>query len=65
MNSSRRHFLNAATGRAAAATAQQFSAPLAMGLAGMAALASQQARAADTSGYKALVCLYQIGRAHV
>ena len=61
MNSSRRHFLNAATGMAAAATAQQFSAPLAMGLAGMAALASQQARAADTSGYKALVCLYLAG----
>ena len=61
MNSSRRHFLNAATGLAATATAQQFSAPLAMGLAGIAALASQQAGAADASGYKALVCLYLAG----
>jgi uncharacterized protein (DUF1501 family) len=32
-----------------------------MGLAGMAALASQQAQAADASGYKALVCLYLAG----
>ena len=61
MNQSRRHFLHASTGLAAAATAQQFSAPLAMGLAGMAALASQQAQAADASGYKALVCLYLSG----
>lgn len=61
MNQSRRHFLHASTGLAAAATAQQFSAPLAMGLAGMAALASQQAQAADASGYKALVCLYMAG----
>ena len=61
MNQSRRHFLHASTGLAAAATAQQFSAPLAMGLAGMAALASQQAQAADASGYKALVCLYLAG----
>ena len=58
MTQSRRHFLSAASGLAASAAAQQFSAPLAMGLAGMAALASQQAQAADTSGYKALVCLY-------
>lgn len=61
MNQSRRQFLNAATGMATAAAAQGFSAPLAMGLAGMAALSSQQARAADTSGYKALVCLFLAG----
>jgi uncharacterized protein (DUF1501 family) len=61
MNPSRRHFLHAATGLSAAATAQHFSAPLALGLAGMAALASQQAHAADASGYKALVCLYLAG----
>jgi len=60
-NQSRRHFLNASAGLAATATAQGFSAPLAMGLAGMAALASQQAQAADTSGYKAVVCLFLAG----
>lgn len=61
MTLSRRHFLSAASGLAATATAQQFSAPLAMGLAGMAALASQQAQAADTAGYKAVVCLFMAG----
>lgn len=61
MNQSRRHFLHAASGLAAAATAQGFSAPLAMGLAGIGALASQQASAADNSGYKALVCLFLAG----
>ena len=55
--------MHAATGLAAAATAQQLSAPLAMGLAGMAALASQQARAANVSSYKALVCLGACTRA--
>ena len=61
MTLSRRHFIHASTGMAAAAAAQQFSAPLAMGLAGMAALGSQQASAAETSGYKAVVCLFLSG----
>lgn len=64
MNASRRHFLKAAGGLAAAAgspAAQRFSAPLAMTLSGMAALASQSSAAADTSGYKAIVCLYMVG----
>ena len=56
---SRRHFLRAA----GALTAQAgLGAPLAMSLAGLSALASHQARAADLSGgYKALVCLFMNG----
>ncbi|MES2716499.1 MAG: DUF1501 domain-containing protein [Pseudomonadota bacterium] len=62
---SRRHFLQAAAGLAAAAAgpiAQRSSLPLAMSLAGIGALAQHQARAADTSnGYRALVCLFMAG----
>jgi len=62
---SRRHFLRAAAGLAAAAAGRglpRHAAPLAMGLAGLASLAQQQAGAADTStGYRALVCLFMTG----
>lgn len=59
--SSRREFLRAAAGLAAA-TGPGLRAPLATGLAGLAAMASQQSRAADTSGaYKAVVCLFMNG----
>jgi uncharacterized protein (DUF1501 family) len=62
MNTSRRHFLQAATSLAASPIIQRGSAPLAMGLAGMAALASQGSHAANTSnGYRALVCLFMAG----
>jgi len=58
MNASRREFLRAAQGLAAA----KAGSTLAMGLAGMAALASQKVQAADTGGgYKALVCLFMYG----
>ena len=63
MNASRRHFLRQSC-RLSALTAPLrpgFDTPLAMGLAGLAALAANQARAADTSGYRALVCLYLAG----
>ena len=64
MNTSRRHFLRAATSMVAAtggAAAQRYSAPLAMSLAGMAALASQSSSAANVGGYRALVCLFMNG----
>ena len=65
MTTSRRHFLRAASGLAAAAAhplGARFSAPLAMSLAGLGTLAHHRAQAADTSGpYKALVCLYLAG----
>jgi len=62
MNASRRHFFHSAAGLAAAAggIGQRMPVPLAMGMAGLSALA-QQAAAADTSGYKALVCLFMHG----
>ncbi len=64
-NTSRRQFLRTSAGLAAAAAgplAQRSSLPLAMGLAGIGALAQQQAAAADTStGYRALVCLFMSG----
>lgn len=63
MNTSRRHFLRSAGGLAAAATplVPGFNTPLAMSLAGLGALAAERAVAADTSGYKALVCLFMAG----
>lgn len=63
MNTSRRHFLRSAGGLAAAATplVPGFNTPLAMSLAGLGALAAERAVAADTSGYKALVCLFMTG----
>ena len=62
MNTSRRHFLHSAAALAAAGSriGQPLCLPLSMGLAGMAGLA-QHAAAADTSGYKALVCLFMHG----
>jgi len=62
MNASRRHFLHSTAGLAAAAggIGQRLHLPLAMSMAGLSALA-QQAAAADTSGYKALVCLFMHG----
>ena len=62
MNASRRHFFHSAAGLAAAAggIGQRLPLSLAMGMAGLSALA-QQAVAADTSGYKALVCLFMHG----
>jgi uncharacterized protein (DUF1501 family) len=63
MNASRRHFLRQSCGLAATAAPllPGFDTPLAMGLAGIGALAAGQAAAADTSGYRALVCLYMAG----
>lgn len=66
MTESRRAFLRATAGLATAVAApfgQRFSVPLATSLAGLGALASQQAsRAAGTGdGYKALVCVYLAG----
>jgi uncharacterized protein (DUF1501 family) len=65
MSTSRRAFLRAAASMAAAAggtAAPRFSAPLALGLAGIGTLASHQAQAAGISGdYRALVCLYLAG----
>lgn len=58
---SRRSFLRAVSGLAASAAIPYRGIPLATGLAGMAALASQSSEAATTSGYKALVCLYMNG----
>jgi len=63
MNTSRRLFLHRATALAAAtgAGAQQLQLGLQLGgLSSLAALAAS-ARAADTSGYKALVCLFMHG----
>jgi uncharacterized protein (DUF1501 family) len=64
MNTSRRHFLQAVSGLAAAGSplGLRLATPFTMGLAGIGALAAQRARAADTSGpYKALVCLFMNG----
>ncbi|HSN77488.1 MAG TPA: DUF1501 domain-containing protein [Anaerolineae bacterium] len=65
MNASRRAFLRASAGLAAASAqpwGPKLSLPLAMHLAGLGALAAHQAQAANTSdGYKALVCLYLDG----
>ena len=64
MTASRRHFLHAAAGLAAATTESilaRASLPMAMSLAGMASLASHSAGAATTTGYRALVCLYMAG----
>lgn len=63
-NSSRRHFLRAAAGLAAAAGPgmARWSAPLATSLAGLSALAAQSSSAATVSGpYKAVVCLFMNG----
>lgn len=58
---SRRAFLQAATGLATAC-GPGLRGPLATGLAGLAAMAAQQGHAADTSGaYKAVVCLFMNG----
>ena len=65
LNASRRAFMRASAGLAAAAAhplGPRFNLPLAMNLAGLGALAAQQAQAATTSdGYKALVCLFLAG----
>ncbi len=65
INHSRRHFIQAATGLAAAAAGPaglRFSTPLALSLAGLGTMAAQSSSAADTSGpYKALVCLFMAG----
>jgi len=65
MTASRRAFFRATAGLAAAATgplAARIHLPMAMGLAGLGALASQRAQSAGISdGYKALVCLYLAG----
>ena len=65
INQARRHFLQTASGMAAAAAhpmGTRFSTPFAMSLAGLGAMAAQSSRAADTSGpYKALVCLFLAG----
>lgn len=56
---SRRRFLQAATGLAGALGTR---APMALQLAGLGAMAAQSSRAADTSGpYRALVCVYLNG----
>ena len=62
MNASRRLFLQAASALGTQAGLAQGAAPLAMSLAGLSALASQSAHAADVStGYRALVCLFMSG----
>jgi uncharacterized protein (DUF1501 family) len=63
MNSSRRHFFRTAAGLSAAASplVPGFSTPLAMSLAGLGAMAAERAHAADTTGYRALVCLFMAG----
>lgn len=60
MKASRRAFLSAASGLAAAGLGRHAT-PLAMNLAGLGALAAGQAQAANTDGYKALVCLFMQG----
>lgn len=59
MNPSRRHFFR--TAGALATLLPGARAPLALSLAGLGALAAERAHAADTSGYKALVCLFMLG----
>ena len=64
MNASRRQFLRAGTGLMAAAAdplGVGLNAPLALSLAGLGAMAATGAEAADTGGYKALVCLFMAG----
>jgi len=65
MNASRREFLRAAgalTAAAAGPAGQRFSAPFALSLAGIGALAAGSTQAANTStGYRALVCLFMQG----
>ena len=65
IDQARRHFLQAASGMAAAAAhpiGARFSTPFAMSLAGLGAMAAQSSSAADTRGpYKALVCLFLAG----
>lgn len=60
MNTSRRHFLSAATGLISAAGLRHLSQPLSVGLAGLGALAAQKARA-EGSDYRAIVCLFMAG----
>ncbi|MFM2056648.1 MAG: hypothetical protein RLY71_1033 [Pseudomonadota bacterium] len=59
MNASRRHFLR--TAASLATTLPGARAPLALSLAGLGTLAADRAAAADTSGYRALVCLFMQG----
>lgn len=59
MNASRRHLLR--TAASLAATLPGARAPLALSLAGLGALAADRAEAADTGGYRALVCLFMLG----
>jgi uncharacterized protein (DUF1501 family) len=59
MNASRRHFLRTATSLATALPGAR--APLALSLAGLGTLAAERAQAADTTGYRALVCLFMTG----
>ncbi|PXW97964.1 uncharacterized protein (DUF1501 family) [Sphaerotilus hippei] len=63
MTTSRRHFLRTASGLAAAVGPlhTHLASPFALSLAGLGAMASQSASAADTSGYRALVCLFMNG----
>ena len=63
MTASRRQFLKAASALAAASgpMGSAFNAPLGLSLAGLGAMAAQSAQAADTTGYKALVCLFMAG----
>lgn len=64
LQASRRAFLKASAGLAAVASSPAgvpFQAGLGLSLAGLGALAAQSAQAADTSGYKALVCLFMAG----
>ncbi len=62
MSESRRHFLNTAAAMAASPLLAPASAPFALSLAGLGAMAAQSANAADTAGpYKALVCLFMAG----
>jgi uncharacterized protein (DUF1501 family) len=64
MSASRRQFLRAGSGLLAAAAnplGPRLNLPLALGLSGLGAMAAQSAGAADTSGYKALVCLFMAG----
>lgn len=61
-NTSRRHFLRAAGGLAAASRLTPLNMPWATSLAGVAAMAAQGSQAADlTGGYKAVVCVYLHG----
>ncbi|MFN9506498.1 MAG: DUF1501 domain-containing protein [Rubrivivax sp.] len=59
MTPSRRHFLKAAGSLSAVLPGAR--APLALSLAGLGTLAAHRAEAADTSGYRALVCLFMLG----